>query len=149
MSSAPAVVVQSRLLFAVLLAGCLVYAYVFAELAAALPEGSLVFVFYSVVGMLLGYITWASANVISLDQDTITVSRLFGLGPTRVLRTEGIRRVLVRPDNLGQVSRIALECGNGRIVQLHRYQRNFEVARSFLDGRLCSVPREVQSKWAL
>lgn len=141
--------VQSRLLFAVLAVGCLVYAFVFVDLASRLPEGRLVFAVYALLGIGLVYITWSSTTVIVMCQDELLVMRLFGLGPSLRLPTRNIKRLLVRPDHHDQVSRVVIEFADGRRLQLHRYQSNFQAARQWLAEKLEAVPLEVQSKWAL
>lgn len=149
MNEQPAIVLQSRWIFGLLAAGCLLYAYVFAELVADLPRGMFVFVVYALLGIGLAYTTWASTTVVTVGRDQFTSSRLFGMRQASTLKTKDIRRILVRPDNFDRITRVVIEFADGRRVQLHQYQRNFEAARIFLTQQFGDVPNEVQSKWAL
>jgi hypothetical protein len=149
MSEQPPLVLHSKWVFAALSAGCLLYAYVFVELVSYLPDGAFVFSVYALFGAGLVYTTWASANVIELSQDGLAVSAMLGLGSPTKLKMDDVRRMLVRPNNFNRVTRVVLEFADGRKVQLHQYQKNFEAARMFLTDNLGSVPCEVQSKWAL
>lgn len=149
MNEQPAIVLQSRWIFGFLAAGCLLYAYVFAEIVADLPRGMFVFVVYAFLGVGLIYTTLASTTVVTISRDEFTSSRFFGMGPSTTLKTKDICRILVRPDNFDRITRVVIEFAGGRRVQLHQYQRNFEAARVFLTQQFGEVPNEVQSKWAL
>lgn len=146
MNEHPTIVLHSRWIFGLLAAGCLLYAYVFGELFADLPRGMLVFVVYAVLGVGLAYTTWECTTVVTVGRDGFTSSRLFGMGSSSMLQAKDIRRILVRPDNFDRITRVVIEFADGRKIQLHQYQKNFEVARVFLGQQFGEVPNEVQSK---
>lgn len=149
MSKQPLFVLQSKGVFAALFAGCLLYAWVFVELVGFLPDGAFLFSVYALFGAGLVYSTWASANVIEISQEELSVSAILGLRPPKKLKINNVRRILLRPNNVNRITRVVIEFADGRRVQLHCHQKNFEAARIFLIDHLGYVPCEVQSKWAL
>jgi len=144
-----AVRVDSRPLFIVLVAGCVVYLAVLVDLARRLPEGIVTFALYSLAGLVLAAATWSSATVLELHADHIRQVRLFGLGPSSLLAMRDVVRVLVRPNHDGYVTRVTITGAHNERLALHRYQRNFQAARSFLTRNLRGVPEELESKWRL
>jgi len=147
------IVLHSKWLFAFMVIGFLVYAVGFVEQGKVLPNKKMfdVFLFgaYSLFGIVFVYVIWACTIIVELGQNEITVSTLFGLrSPTR-LKMKDIRRIIVRPDYSNQASRLVIKFANGRKVELHQFQKNFEAGRLFLAERLKEVPWEVQPKWAL
>lgn len=138
--------VQSRTLFLIFVVCTGVYYYC---LYALWPERDWVYFLYALLGLLVPYCLWMSTYVITIEPQSITVRRLFGLIAPIVVPTAQIAELRSRPNSNGQMTRFEVWTNEGRVVQLHIFQSNYLSGVAAIRGLRADLSEQVLSTWSL
>lgn len=101
---------------------------------------------YIIINVFLIYMLYITSFSIELFKEEFTVKRLFGLGKTSTYNISDIKKIIFKTDYTELISNIKIYFKDGKSIQIHKFQKNFDEALYVIKDEFKDVHIEYKDK---